>query len=280
MLTTVFWRRGRFETRCFDTSTSSAQVLFCGTKSLSNRWNRSLSDCEFNKSLLIKKHKAIVSRGTVFYNGGMKSVGIPKKKTDGKFTYKDYCSWPEDERWELIDGEAYDMSPAPSSKHQRISMRMSSNISNWLKGNECEIFSAPFDVFFPIFPIEDQYKINTIVQPDISVICDPSKIVEKGCMGAPDLIIEILSPSTSKKDLNEKFQLYENFGVKEYWVVDPGNKFIQVFHLQREGKDSGKYDQGTLIPPANWREDKNTVAESLILKGFGVDVKELFASLE
>jgi len=142
-------------------------------------------------------------------------MGLELKKTDHKFTYKDYCSWPDDERWELIDGVAYDMSPAPTSRHQRISMIISTNISNWLKGKECEIFSAPFDVLLPAFPLKNEGEIDTIVQPDISVICDPSKIVERGCLGTPDLIVEILSPSTSKKDLNEKFQLYEKHGVKE-----------------------------------------------------------------
>jgi Uma2 family endonuclease len=206
-------------------------------------------------------------------------MGLKKEKTDHKFTYKEYCSWPDDERWELIDGVAYDMSPAPSSKHQRISRILSTKIDNFLLDKKCELFIAPFDVLLPIFPIEDENKINTVVQPDISVICDSTKIVERGCLGAPDLIIEILSPSTSKKDLNEKFQLYENFGIKEYWVVDPGNKFIQVFHLQSEGKNSEKYDEGTLVPPANWREDKNTVTESVVLKGLTVDVKELFDSI-
>ncbi|MDA3941793.1 MAG: Uma2 family endonuclease [Spirochaetia bacterium] len=206
-------------------------------------------------------------------------MGIPNKKSDHKFTYREYCTWPENERWELIDGEAYDMSPAPSSKHQRISFKLSTQLGLLLENNPCEAFSAPFDVMLPIFPIESEDIIDTIVQPDISVICDPSKITEKGCLGAPDLVIEILSPSTSKKDLNDKFQLYEKHGVKEYWVVDPGNKYIRVFHLKFEEKKSGKYDDGTLIPPANWREDKNTIAESIVLKGFTVDIKKLFDSL-
>jgi len=206
-------------------------------------------------------------------------MGLPKKKTNYKFTYKEYCSWPVDERWELIDGVAYDMSPAPSSRHQGISIILSSKIYNFLQRNPCKTFSAPFDVFLPVFPIKDENDIDTIVQPDISVICDPSKIVEKGCLGAPDLIIEILSPSTSKKDLNEKFQLYEKHGVKEYWVIDPGNKYIQVFHLLTEEENAGKYDDGTLVPPANWREDKNNIAESLVLKGFTVDITELFAEI-
>ena len=206
-------------------------------------------------------------------------MGIPKKKNDNKFTYKDYCSWPEDERWELIDGEAYDMSPAPSRKHQKISGILYSKIYDFLKGNNCEIYAAPFDVFLPNYIDQDTDDIFNVVQPDLSVICNPIKLIDKGCYGAPDLIIEILSPSTSKKDLNEKFQLYEKHGVQEYWIIDPGNKYIQVFHLQSEGKNSGKYDEGILIPPANWREDKNTTAESVVLEGFTVDVKELFDSL-
>ena len=206
-------------------------------------------------------------------------MGVPIKKEDHKFTYKEYRSWPDDERWELIGGVAYDMTAAPSSKHQWLASVIHGELYIFLKNKLCKAYTAPFDVMLPNYPIENEDGINTIVQPDISVICDPSKIIEKGCLGAPDLIVEILSPSTSKKDLNEKFQLYEKHGVKEYWIVDPGNKYIRVFHLLTEGKDSGKYDDGTLVPPANWREDKNTIAESVVLDGFKVDVKELFDSL-
>lgn len=206
-------------------------------------------------------------------------MGIPKKKTDHKFTYKEYCTWSEDERWELIDGVAYDMCAAPSRKHQKISRILSTKIDNFLKGNKCELYTAPFDVFLPDYIDQDTDDISTVAQPDLSVICNPIKLIDKGCYGAPDLIIEILSPSTSKKDLNEKFQLYEKHGVMEYWIVDPGNKYIQVFHFQSKGKESGKYDDGTLVPPANWREDKNTIAKSVVLKGFKMDVKELFDSV-
>ncbi|RKX88289.1 MAG: Uma2 family endonuclease [Spirochaetes bacterium] len=200
---------------------------------------------------------------------------IPLKKSDHRYTYKEYCSWPDDERWELIDGVAYNMSPAPTSNHQRLSFELARQIGNFLESRQCKAFSAPFDVFLPVFPIKSENEIDTVVQPDISVICDKSKIIEKGCLGAPDLIIEILSPSTSKRDLNEKFGLYERSGVKEYWVVDPGNKYIRVFHLQTEGKNSGKYDEGELVPPAEWGEE-NTIAESVVLEGFKVDIKKLF----
>ncbi len=209
----------------------------------------------------------------------MKTVGLKKEKTDHKYNYKEYCSWPEDERWELIDGIAYNMSPAPSSRHQRIASIIHGELYIFLKNKQCKAYTAPFDVMLPIFPIENEDNIDTIVQPDISVICDPSKITKKGCLGAPDLVVEILSPSTSKKDLNEKFGLYEKHGVKEYWVIDPGNEYIQVFHLLTEGDNSRKYDDGILIPPANWREDKNSIAKSIVLEGFSVDVKELFESL-
>lgn len=205
-------------------------------------------------------------------------MGLPIKKADHKFTCADYSSWPDDERWELIDGTAYNMSPAPSTIHQRVSRILFSQICNFVEDSPCEPFSAPFDVYFPQYPEQDFNSINTIVQPDISVICNPEKIIKKGCLGAPDIIIEILSPSTSKKDLNEKFLLYEKHGVKEYWVVDPGNRYVRVFHLQTNDTESDKYDDGILIPPADWR-DENTIAESLILEGFKVNTAELFKEL-
>ncbi|MDA3810205.1 MAG: Uma2 family endonuclease, partial [Spirochaetaceae bacterium] len=175
-------------------------------------------------------------------------MGLPKIKTDQKFTYTEFCSWTDDERWELIDGVAYNMSPAPSSRHQRISFKISLLLGNFLEGKPCIPFTAPFDVYFPLDPDQSINSIDTIVQPDLSVICDAKKIFDKGCMGAPDLIIEILSPSTGKKDLNEKFQLYEKNGVKEYWVVDPGNKYIEIFLLELKGNEISRYDSGTLIP--------------------------------
>ena len=208
----------------------------------------------------------------------MKKVGLPIKKADHKFTYVDYSSWPDDERWELIDGVAYNMSPAPTSTHQRLCGELFFRLKTLLMSSSCESFIAPFDVYLPEYPGQDFNSIDTIVQPDISVICDPDKIIEKGCLGAPDLIIEILSPSTAKKDMHEKFHLYEKQGVKEYWIVDPGNKYIRIFHLQAEGKDAGLYDDGTLVPPADWRE-ANTIAASVVLDGFKIDTGELFATI-
>lgn len=201
---------------------------------------------------------------------------LKKDKTDFKFTYKDYCSWPEEERWELICGKAYNMSPAPSRRHQEISFELSGILREYLKGKDCKAFAAPFDVMLPGFPVEKEDEIDTVVQPDISVICNPTKITDKGCLGAPDLIIEILSPATFKKDLNEKFQLYEKHGVREYWIVDPDNRYFRIFHLLSEDNTSGVYDNGTISPPADRVKGDNTIAKSDVLKGFQVDVKKLF----
>lgn len=213
------------------------------------------------------------------YYGGMGKMGVPNKKENQRFTYIDYSSWPDDERWELIEGIAYNMSPAPSWKHQELSMELSFRLKNHIRTGKCKVFAAPFDVLLPTSPVENDGEIDTVVQPDISVICDPGKKTEKGCLGAPDLIMEILSPSTSKKDLNEKFHLYEKHGVREYWIVDPGNRYIQVFHLKQDDGKESEFDEGTLVPPADWRE-KNEIAESQVLKGFQINVKELFDSLD
>ena len=198
------------------------------------------------------------------------------RKDDMNYTCKDYWSWPDDERWELIDGVAYNMSPAPTTQHQRISMLISSRIYNLLEGSECEAYAAPFDVYLPGSAEQEFSSINTIVQPDIVVICDTTKIIDKGCMGAPDLIVEILSPSTGKKDLNEKFRLYEREGVKEYWVIDPGNRYINLFKLISEGDKSGTYDSGEVFEPSSDWNPKVGSAVSGVVEGVSIHPDELF----
>lgn len=198
-------------------------------------------------------------------------MGEPVKKTDHKFTYADYYRWPDDERWELIDGVAYNMSPAPGTRHQEISFLLSTEIGIFLKRKSCKAFSAPFDVFLSDTEDQEISDFTTIVQPDISVICNSDKIGSRGCIGAPDLIIEILSPSTSSKDQNIKYHLYEKSGVLEYWIVDPGNEFIRIFHLGKEGV----YDYGTLFSMYDLR-DKDTTVSSVVLPGFKIDLAELF----
>jgi len=145
-------------------------------------------------------------------------MGSTAKKTGNGFTYKDYQSWPDSERWELIAGEAYAMTPAPSIRHQRISRYLISLFARVFKGKGREPFEAPTDVVF-----DEQ----NVVQPELLVICDKHKITENNIQGAPDLIVEILSPSTALKDKREKRALYERFGVREYLIVYPAEELVE-----------------------------------------------------
>lgn len=165
-------------------------------------------------------------------------VNIPSEKRKERYTYADYLDWLDDQRWEIIGGEPYLMSPAPSSEHQRILMEIAAQLHTYLRDKSCTVFPAPFDVRLPRGEERDG-EIENVVQPDLVVVCDRSKIDKRGCLGAPDLIIEILSYSTAKKDLNDKFNLYEQAGVKEYWVVFPGEGVVQVYQLN----DSGQYEK-------------------------------------
>jgi len=153
------------------------------------------------------------------------------RKIDKKFTYKEYCSWPDDEKWELIDGMAYNMSPAPSRRHQELSRELFARLYDGLKDKACEIYYAPFDVRLPDTDDAEDDQTFTVVQPDIIVVCDLSKLDDRGCKGAPELIIEILSPSTAAKDLKIKRDLYERHGVKEYWLVHPTDKTVMIYSM-------------------------------------------------
>ncbi|HLC16612.1 MAG TPA: Uma2 family endonuclease [Thermodesulfovibrionia bacterium] len=162
-------------------------------------------------------------------------MGLPQLKQDSKYTYADYLAWDDEHKWEIIDGELYDMSPSPFDEHQAISWELSWQIQNYLKGRECIGRAAPFDVRFAD-GVADDNKIINVVQPDIVVICDRAKIDRRGCIGAPDFIIEITSPSTAYKDHTIKLALYELNKVKEYWIVDPLNKIVTVYLLGKDGK--------------------------------------------
>jgi len=167
---------------------------------------------------------------------------IISKTPEEKYKYGDYLKWPEEERWEIINGIPYLMSPAPSRGHQRISIKLSYQFEDYLKDKSCEVYVSPFDVRLPVGEEKDE-EIETVVQPDIVVVCDLDKLDDRGCKGAPDIIVEILSPATAKKDLNEKFNLYEQVGVREYWVVFPLEKVVDVYQLNANNKyeKSGSY---------------------------------------
>ena len=154
-------------------------------------------------------------------------MGLSVKKHARLYTYKDYVLWPDEERWELINGAAFNMSPAPSRFHQKISGTLFSKIHHYLEGKPCEVYHAPFDVRLPEGN-EPEEDIITVVQPDIAIICDRSKLDDKGCKGSPDLVIEIVSPHTVSKDMKEKLALYEKHGVKEYWIIHKSMKFFKA----------------------------------------------------
>jgi Uma2 family endonuclease len=151
----------------------------------------------------------------------------------GHFTYGDYCGWPDDERWELIDGVAYPwhLGPAPTRSHQQVLRDLLVQITLALKGGSCEVYPAPFDVRLSDTDEADEH-IQTVLQPDIAVICDQSKLDDKGCRGAPDWIIEILSPSTAAKDMIQKRDSYERHGVREYWLVHPLDHLLWIYRLE------------------------------------------------
>ena len=152
---------------------------------------------------------------------------MPMPAQNDKYTYKDYLGWPDDERWEIIGGEAYAMTPAPGTTHQGISMTLSGIFFAALKGKACVPFAAPCDVVL---------SDSDVVQPDLLVVCDPAKITEKCVAGAPDLIIEILSPSSAAHDLRDKRFLYELHGVQEYIVIDPVGQYAHRYVLGQNGK--------------------------------------------
>lgn len=151
------------------------------------------------------------------------------------YTYADYLKWKFEERLELFRGKIYKLS-APNTKNQEISGTIFSEIFSYLKGKKCKVFSAPFDVRLPVKHKEKDNEVKTVVQPDICIICEESKLDERGCCGAPDLVIEILSPGNSRKEVRLKYELYEEAGVKEYWIVQPAEENISIFILNEEGK--------------------------------------------
>ena len=165
-------------------------------------------------------------------------------RKEEKYTYNDYCQWDDGNRYELIDGEVYLMAPAPGIGHQRISGGLSNQLYNYLRGKRCEVFTAPFDVRLNADTADD-----TVVQPDISVICDPNKIKNgKSCVGAPDMIMEILSPSTAKRDNFVKFKRYLAAGVREYWIVNPETKTVHVYVLKEDEYVSRVYGETDSVP--------------------------------
>ncbi|MFZ2956108.1 MAG: Uma2 family endonuclease [Candidatus Ozemobacteraceae bacterium] len=191
-------------------------------------------------------------------------MALSKPDFNEQYTYKDLLNWPENERWELIDGKAFNMTPAPSRKHQEILGNLYRIAGDFLDGKSCKVYIAPFDVRLPIGDEPDS-EIDTVVQPDLVVICDEKKLDDKGCRGVPDWVVEVLSPSTTEKDLTKKKTLYEFHRVPEYWVIFPNEKIVQVFDLD----ENGKFVQKRIYIA-------NAKAPVLILPGLVVDLPRVF----
>lgn len=165
----------------------------------------------------------------------MEITNINQLDFNKTYSYADYLLWKFKERVELFKGKILEISPAPSRRHQKVLRNVNRVFDKYFYGKKCELFFAPFDVRIQKNNTEDK-EIFTVVQPDLCIICDEAKLDDRGCIGAPDLIIEILSPGNSKREMKDKFELYEESGVREYWIVDPNTESVFVNLLE-----NGKY---------------------------------------
>ena len=190
---------------------------------------------------------------------------LPQTTYEAEYTYADYLSWGDQERWELVDGEAWNMSPAPSRSHQRVLVRLLHVLYGHLKNSGCEVYPAPFDVRLPEEESAEDHAVTTVVQPDISVICDRKKLDERGCIGAPDLVVEILSPSTAAKDLKVKRALYEQHGVREYWLFHPVDRTVMVYRPDNDGR----YARAEIF-------DREDLLGSPLFDGLEIQLSEIF----
>ena len=189
---------------------------------------------------------------------------LAQLKEDPYYTYADYKEWEldEGERFELINGEAHAMS-APNTEHQTISRILVLQIGGLLQGKPCQVFYAPYDV--RLFYEEDESD-DTVVQPDIMVICDKAKIGPEGCRGAPDLVIEILSPSNTAIEMQQKFYLYRDAGVREYWVIEPEKKVLTVYYF-KNGADEIKFYKNS------------DAVSSAVLPGLSITMEQIFSGV-
>lgn len=186
-------------------------------------------------------------------------------KSNKTYTYVDYLKWAGEEKYELIDGIPFNMAPAPSTLHQSVCIALSAELYNSFKNKPCKVFAGPLDVRLPREGESEDEKIVDVVQPDILIVCDNSKLDAKGCLGAPDLIVEIISPWTSQKDSITKLNLYEKAGVSEYWLIRPEERTVMVFTLG-ENKKYGR--------PETYSH--NDILKSSIFAGLEIILKDIF----
>ena len=179
---------------------------------------------------------------------------------DKRYTVRDYRSWDDDGRYELIDGEVFDMAPAPNPSHQSLTMKISTQLDVFLERKPCRVFAVPFDVY----PFGDKDG-DTVVQPDVFVVCGRAKITNRGVTGAPDIVVEVLSPYTSMRNSSKKFRLYQRAGVPEYWLVSPDERAVFRYILVDGQYEETEYTSGE--------------TPSVVLPDFKLDVDAMFGSL-
>jgi len=184
-------------------------------------------------------------------------------RKEQRFTYGDYAAWPDDERWELIDGVAYNMTPAPTTSHQSVAGNLFGILFGLLRGHPCRVFAAPTDVLLPRGSEADE-EVDTTVQPDLFVICNPAIVQERFIRGAPDWVIEVISPSTARKDEGIKRDRYRQAGVKEYWLLHPTDRTLMCYRLA-----DGAYGLPDVFGP----EDRVAVP---VPEGERIDLAEVF----
>ena len=191
----------------------------------------------------------------------------PSTSYTGKYSYADYLSWQLDEMVEIIKGKLFKMTAAPSRIHQKMTLKLGSVLLQFLNKNPCEVYIAPFDVRLPKASTRNE-DIYTVVQPDICVICDKDKLDDAGCLGAPDLIVEILSPGNNKKELQHKYEVYQESGVKEYWILQPIEQTLLIYTLQ-----NGHYVSSRLMTSGD-------MVTSSVLPGFNLDLEDFFKDMD
>lgn len=184
------------------------------------------------------------------------------------YSYANYLNWLFKDRVELIKGKIFKMNPLPSSTHQEIVGHVFRKFGNFLEKKACKVYISPFDVRFPKESKADK-NVFTVLQPDICIICDKSKLDDRGCIGAPDLVIEVLSPGNNKMELLYKYKVYEEFGVKEYWLVSQSDQSILIYTLN----DLGKFMPSKLFTLS----EKVT---SSVLPGFELSLDDVFSNLD
>ncbi len=198
---------------------------------------------------------------TIYDNDKNDFIEVNEPDASLTYTYADYLQWKFEERLELFRGKIFKLA-APNTMHQKIAGKLYLRIGNFLEKQKCQVFIAPFDVRLPVKNKKKDHEITTVVQPDLCIVCDETKIDDRGCCGAPDVIVEILSPGNSKKEVQNKFELYEEAGVAEYWIINPSEENLIIYTLQNSRYTGSKpYAPGEIISSNNIPGFKITVAD-------------------